>query len=168
MTEDGEFAKLDLGRIQIWIERHQQAGRTSDPKYARLLAERARRTGAGLDVEVTLRRLQEAARCREFVTYGEVAEANRMSWKQARHRMNGDGGHLDQIVDICHARGLPHFTSLCVNQAGRSDGTLADTALSGFIKALRRTGRDILDEEMEAALKSEQAACFAWGERNDG
>lgn len=51
-------------------------------------------------------------------TYGDLAKANDVPWSAARHAMNGAGGHLDRLLDICHARGLPLFTAICVNQEG--------------------------------------------------
>jgi hypothetical protein len=52
--------------------------------------------------------------------------------------MNGPRGHLDRLVEICHVRGLPLLTALCVNQQGASTGDLSEEALRGFINAANR------------------------------
>jgi hypothetical protein len=42
-------------------------------------------------------------------TFRTVAEGyqHEVEWSQARHRMSGANGHLDLLLDVCHARGLP-------------------------------------------------------------
>ena len=48
--------------------------------------------------------------------------------------MDGKGGHLDCILDVCHARGMPLFTALCVNKEGVETGELSKEALIGLVE----------------------------------
>ena len=72
-----------------------------------------------------------------------LAQASGGPWNQARHLMNGPRGHLDRLIEICHARGLPLLAALCVNQQGAKTGELSDEALSGFVNAAKRLGHKI-------------------------
>ncbi len=76
--------------------------------------------------------------------------------------MNGSGGHLDTLLDVCHARELPLLTALCVNQQGIKTGALEPSALKGFANGARRLGHPV--DDPEKFLKECQAACFNWAE----
>ena len=102
--------------IANWIANHERLRKTDAPLYRALVEERARRFGDLLKPDVSIRRLTDAAKEGRFTTYGALAEANGVPWSKARHPMNGNGGHLDQLLDICHARGLPLLTAICVNK----------------------------------------------------
>lgn len=149
--------------IEQWIHNHEQQGATKVSLYLALLEERARRTQTRghLDVNKSLELLVQAAKNQKFVTYGDLAKASGIAWKQARHRMNGANGHLDRLVDICHARGLPLLAAVCVNESGRVSGSLESAALSGFAAAARRIGF-IFDDDADFHRRMCEE-CFRWG-----
>jgi len=78
--------------------------------------------------------------------------------------MNGASGHLDVLLDVCHARRLPLLTAICVNQQGLRTGELEPHSLDGFAKGARRLGYPVTDPH--AFLKERQRECFDWGKRN--
>lgn len=47
--------------------------------------------------------------------------------------MNGPHGHLDRLLELSYARGLPLLTAICVNQDRLEEGELGDEALAGFV-----------------------------------
>ena len=101
---------------------------------------------------------------RKYTTYGALATASGVPWGKARHAMNGANGHLDNLIDICHARGMPLLTAICVNQKSVQTGELTKESLAGFIKAAQRLGYAISDQQ--AFLNTCQQECFEWaGER---
>lgn len=149
--------------LKTLIQNHERAGQTQVARYRDLVEEHARRFGHGLRVDVSLACLVEAARAGRFTTYGDLAEANNVPWSQARRRMSGAHGHLDNLLSVCHARKLPLLTALCVNKEATSDGEMVDEALHGFVKGAQRLGYKVTDER--AFLRECQRLCFAWGER---
>ena len=74
--------------------------------------------------------------------------------------MNGNRGHLDILLEICHARSIPLLTAICVNQAGLETGDLGDDALRGFVSGAKRLGYSVTDEK--AFLRDRQRECFEW------
>jgi hypothetical protein len=74
--------------------------------------------------------------------------------------MNGSSGHLERLLDICHARELPLLTALCVNQSGVDTGDLGENALRGFVAGARRLGYKVTDAN--AFLLGCQQKCFEW------
>lgn len=153
--------ELTDDEIKTLIANHERARATTVPRYRELVEEHARRFGKGLRVEVSLAHLKQAAKERRFTTYGALADANGVSWSQARRRMDGAHGHLDDLLSVCHGHGLPLLTALCVNKEGLTDGSLTEGALSGFIKGAQRLGYNVTDER--AFLRKCQEQCFAWG-----
>jgi hypothetical protein len=153
-------SELTDDEIKTLIANHERAGATTAPRYREVVEEHALRFGKGLRVDVSLAHLKQAANERRFTTYGALAEANGVSWSQARRRMDGAHGHLDDLLSICHAHGLPLLTALCVNKEGLADGSLTDAALSGFTKGAQRLGYVVTDER--AFLRNWQEQCFAW------
>lgn len=149
--------------IDTWIRNHERKRATKEPLFLALLAERARRgqKAGHLDIERSLDLLKQAAREQRCVTYGDLAKASNVEWKQARHKMNGANGHLDRIIDLCHVRGLPLLSAICVNESGRESGDLEPAALKGFVTGGRRLGVTIHDEkEFHREARDE---CFRWG-----
>jgi hypothetical protein len=159
-----DFTTKSDNEIQTWIENHEQKGVTDTQLYKDLLEERSRRKSKLLNVEKSLQHLMQAAQEARFTTYGELAIANGVPWNKARHHMNGSGGHLDQLLDVCHARGLPLFSAICVNQQGVSSGRLEESAMDGFIAGVKRLGVTVTDREQ--FLKKCQENCFEWGHDN--
>lgn len=75
--------------------------------------------------------------------------------------MNGANGHLDRLLDLCHARGLPLLTAICVNLTGVSTGELGDDALVGFATGARRLGWPVTNPRaLHHRCRDE---CWAWG-----
>ena len=112
--------------IEIWIRNHENARKTSEPSYLQPLDERASRAQEEqkLDFGRSLEHLKQTAIDQTCTSYGELAKANGVGWSTARHQMNGPSGHLDRLLDICHARGLPLLTAICVNQDNTPMGSL--------------------------------------------
>lgn len=149
--------------LDTWIRNHETAKKTGEPLYHRLLEERARRSQSKhrLDFDKSLEHLKTAARSQRCTSYGELAAASGVDWSKARHQMNGPGGHLDRLLDICHARGLPVLTAICVNQSNLDDGELGDAALAGFAAGARRLGMSVADpREFHRQCVKE---CWEWG-----
>ena len=151
-------------QIEVWIRNHEaEAGATTRPLYQQLLEERARRAQAKqrLNLETSLQVLKQAAEGQVCVAYGELAKAGGVDWSQARHQMNGPGGHLDLLLDLCHARGLPLLPALCVNQEGVASGELGEAALAGFVSGARRLGLSVTDSRSFHHECRDQ--CWDWG-----
>ncbi|MDW9536258.1 hypothetical protein GOB07_09185 [Sinorhizobium meliloti] len=150
-------------QIDQWIANHEIKGQTDTPLYFQLLEERARRTQVmgGLNLEKSLDALRNAAIAGLCITYGDLAKASNVGWSTARHQMNGKYGHLDRLLEVCHARQFPLLTAICVNQTGLTTGELEKNALSGFIQGARRTGRIVIDEL--AFHQTCQRECWDWG-----
>lgn len=155
------LAEKSDAEIDVWILNHERKGATEIALYKSLLEERARRSSSGLKIENSLRHLTNAARQRGFTTYGDLAKASEVPWSQARHSMNGSRGHLDRLLEICHARGLPLLTALCVNQQKVETGDLSEDALRGFLNGAKRLGYAVTSAE--TFLKECQQQCFEWG-----
>jgi len=159
---------MDLSRkspaeIDTWISNHEREGQTSAPLYLALLEERARRAQSSqkLNFERSLDLLKQAAVEQQCTTYGALAAASGVEWSQARHQMNGTHGHLDRLLDICHARSLPLLTAICVNQNGVATGELGKDALGGFVNGAKRLGISVIDPVAFHHQCREE--CFAWG-----
>jgi len=149
--------------IEIWIANHEAGGETAIARYFSLLEERARRAQAThkLSFDRSLEHLKQAAIDQTCTTYGALAAASDVEWSKARHQMNGLNGHLDRLLDICHARGLPVLTAICVNQGGVANGELGEDALAGFITGTKRPGMSAGDPT--AFHHKCRDECFAWG-----
>lgn len=157
------FSDKSDKEIEQWIRNHERLGKTDSELFKELLEERARRAGKILDPEKSMELLIQAAKEQRFVTYGQLAAVNGVGWNAARHRMNGSGGHLDNLLDLCHSRGLPLLTSICVNQSGADTGDLSSEALAGFVAGARRLGHRIANHERVEFLRRCQAESFRWG-----
>lgn len=164
-----DFSKMTDAQINQMIANHERlAGARDLPKYPMLLEERARRAQLTqkLNLEKSMEQLKSAARRGVCITYGDLAEASGVEWSQARHQMNGANGHLDRLLDLCHARGLPLLTAICVNQAGVSTGELGEDALAGFATGARRLG--LLVGELRTFHHKCRDECWAWGRTQMG
>jgi hypothetical protein len=125
---------MDLGAktdsdLDQWIANHEgKPGGTALPLYRQLLEERVRRaqTKPGLKPERSLEHLKQAAIRQVCTSYGDLAKASDLEWSKAHRQMNGATGHLDRLLDLCHARGLPLLTAICVNKDNVAAGELPD------------------------------------------
>jgi len=150
-------------QIETWIRNHEANGGTAAPLYFQLLEERIRRARAKhkLDFDKSLAHLKQAAVAQVCTSYGALAAASDVTWSQARHQMNGSNGHLDRLLDMCHARGLPLLTALCVNQDNVADGELGEDALAGFVIGAKRLGLPVGDAR--TFHRESRDSCWAWG-----
>jgi hypothetical protein len=152
--------------IDNWITNHERASKTSLPFYFELLEERVRRAQCKqkLDFNKSLQHLMQVAIKQTCTSYGELAKASSVEWSKARHQLNGPNGHLDRLLDICHARDLPLLTAICVNQGNTTDCELGEDALAGFVGGAQRLGLVVNDPmEFHHHCRSE---CWAWGRAN--
>lgn len=156
-------AKSNDGLNQMIANYEDKAGGAALPLYKQLLEERARRSQASqrLNLDRTLEHLKDAAVRQVCTTYGNVAKANGVAWTQARRQMDGANGHLNRVADLCHARGLPFLTALCVNQSDVEAGELKGEALAGFVACARRLGFFVTDEQ--AFHRKQRDTCWHWG-----
>jgi hypothetical protein len=149
--------------IETWIKNHEKNRATTAPLYHQLLEERVRRSQLKqlLDFDRSLDHLKQAAIDRVCTSYGALAAASSVDWSKARHQMNGPNGHLDRLLDICHVRGLPLLTAICVNQGNVIDGELGEEALAGFVAGAQRLGIGVSDGlAFHHQCRDE---CWAWG-----
>ena len=110
-----------------------------------------------LSLEKTYAVILTAARERRFVTYGELAAASDVPWKQARLRI---GRHLDSFTLLTHQRGCPLLSSIVVTKLNRESGAIAGPQLEGLLNAAELVGLPVTDEE--TFVKEQQEQVFAW------
>jgi hypothetical protein len=158
-----DFSAKTDPQIEQWIANHEAKGATGTSLYLALLEERVRRAQATqkMNFERSLDHLKQAAMEQRCTTYGALAGASGVEWSKARHQMNGANGHLDRLLDICHVKGLPLLTAICVNQSGVMEGELGPDALEGFANGARRLGISVGDPL--AFHHQCRDACWAWG-----
>lgn len=160
-----DLTKTTERELTNWLRNHENAGETKIPLYFALLEERARRSQATqkLRFDCSLEHLTQTAVAGICTSYGALAAANGVDWSKARHQMNGPNGHLDRLLDLCHARSLPLLTAICVNQSNIVDGELGEEALGGFVAGARRLGIEVGDPvEFHHSRRDE---CWTWGLR---
>lgn len=158
-----DFSQKSDREIEVWIGNYEKAGKTSDTLFIELLEERVRRSQIKhkLNFDLSLEHLKRAAVDGRCTSYGDLAKASGVEWSKARHQMNGPNGHLDRLLDICHARGLPLLTAICVNQANVAGGDLGEEALAGFVAAAFRLGVAVGDPvDFHHRCRDE---CWRWG-----
>jgi hypothetical protein len=158
-----DFSNKNDSQIDQWIANFETRKETGATLYYELLEERAKRAQKrhGLDLERSLSALKQAAIEGICITYGDLAKTSAVDWSKARHQMNGKHGHLDRLLEIRHARGLPLLTAICFNKGGLEAGELKGNALVGFAQGARRIGRPIADERaFDRACNDE---CWTWG-----
>lgn len=151
-------------QIDNLIRNHEEKDARDRPLYPALLEERARRSQArsSLSFDKSMDLLRRAAMERRCVSYGDLADASDVPWREARHKMNGARGHLDMLLDICHANGLPLLSAICVNKGNLVSGELDPSALAGFVQGARRLGFQVTDEL--AFHHACRDACWKWSE----
>ena len=157
-----DLSKKTDAEIDVWISNHERHGKTTADLYRALIEERNRRHGHGLTIEKSLAALIASAKRREFISYGELAEANGVSWTQARHRMNGKHGHLDDILAYCHSNGMPLLTAIVVQKGNLATGDMDSFTLDGFIEGVQRLGVPVTDAG--EFLWDCQKQCFDWAQ----
>lgn len=139
------------------IENHQRQQAFHLPVYAAALDELQRREGPSLNLDVTIKRILQAAASRAFLSYGDVADANGCAWQAVRRQMPK---HLDRVLAKAHARQAPLITSIVVNATNRDTGDLEAASLSGFIAGAERLGLRVADPK--EFLREQQQATFRY------
>ena len=152
------LTELSDKELQILIENHKKKDATHLPSYVSVLNEIHRRNDNRLDLKRSIAYLKTKAAQNEFVTYGELAEANGCSWNEVRYPMNT---HLWVLVEHAKLQGLPMLSAMIVNKAGKANGKMEPETLKGFVAAAKALKYPVLDE-LEF-LERHQLACFAWG-----
>ncbi len=152
------FASKSDDEIDNWIRNHEDKGQTQTDLYRALIEERNRRHGHGLTIKKSMAVLVAAAKRRQFVSYGELAEANGVSWTKARYRMNGKHGHLDDLLAHCHSKGLPLLTAIVVQKGKLATGEMDQFTLDGFVEGVQRIG--VLVTDATTFLETSQRECF--------
>ena len=150
--------------IKNLLKNHEDRGATTAPAYLAATEEQARRAYAKnkLSVDKSLVALRTAAKEQRCITYGELAAASHVPWTAARRAMDGPNGHLDQLLRICHGRGWPLITALCVSQPDVAAGKLTGAALDGFCAGAKRLGHKVDDPELFHAQQRDSS--WTWGE----
>jgi 5-methylcytosine-specific restriction protein B len=110
-----------------------------------------------LDLETTYQAIRKAALEHRFISYGDLAEANRVPWIKARRAIPQQ---LGQLVTLAHERGWPMPSAIVVNKENVESGTLEGSARDGFIAAARDIGLTIADPAQ--FVKEQQQKVFAW------
>ena len=77
-------------------------------------------------------------------------------------RGHGANGHLDNLIDICRARGVPLLTAICVNQRSVETSELTKESLARFIKAKAAQRLEYTVSDEQAFLQKCQQECFEW------
>ncbi len=161
-----DLSKQTDQQIDNLIENHIRYDKTAAPLFSQLLEERVRRGQEKqlLNFQTSMQLLIQTAIDQTCVSYGQLAKASGVEWIKARYQMNGAHGHLDKLLELCHARGYPLLTALVVNQQGLEDGELEHTALKGFCEAAHRLNIPV-DDEL-AFHHQQRDASWQWGKEN--
>lgn len=158
-----DLSKQTDQQIDNLINNHIRHDKTAAPLFRNLLEERVRRGQEKhlLNFQKSMLILIQTATDQTCLSYGQLAKASNVEWVKARHQMNGAHGHLDKLLELCHARGYPLLTALVVNQQGLEDGELEQTALKGFCEAAHRLKIPVEDEL--AFHHQQRDASWNWG-----
>ena len=146
--------------IDQWVANHERAGKTKDPLYQELIVERNRRHGKGLDIATSVAAMTKAAKENRYISYGDLAAANGLTWSKARLRMNGKHGHMDDLLAYCHSHEMPLLTAIVVGRNHLDSGEMDEDTVNGFVAGIRRLGVSV--SEPIAFLKQCQSECFEW------
>ncbi len=153
-----DIKSLSVDELKTVIHNHEEKGKTRELRYLEAIAELDSRQSPGLDLHTTVHALIDAAQKQNFISYGDLAEANGSDWQKVRRLMPK---HLDSVLSYCHQRELPYLTAIVVSKPNLQTGKFDADNLKGFIKCMRRLKLVIVDEEKFA--KEEQGRVFKWG-----
>jgi hypothetical protein len=162
-AEPGRATMVDVQRLadeelRNLVTNHQEKRATDRPLFREAVEELHRRHGGGLDVDRSLEFLRRAAARRQFVSYGQLAEANDAVWDKVRYPMNA---HLWALVRLARSNGWPMLSAMIVNKQHLATGEMEPETLEGFVKAAMDLGYEVTDRD--AFLRQQQEACFRWG-----
>jgi hypothetical protein len=139
------------------IDNYRRQGRTGDAYYLEAQEEMARRKGAGLDFDKTLRAVLKAARDERFLSYKDLADESGVPWSKVRYAINQ---HLGDLMVYARDRNWPLLPAIVTNKEHVDDGTMEPTTLRGFVESARSLHFTVTDGE--AFLREQQQAVFAW------
>lgn len=146
--------------IDQWIANHERAGKTRAPLFQELIVERNRRHGKGLDLGTSIAAMTRSARESRYISYGDLAASNGMTWSKARPLMSGKHSHMDDLLAYCHSHEMPLLTSIVVGRDHLDSGEMDEDTIDGFVAGIRRLGVSV--DEPVAFLKQCQSECFEW------
>ncbi|WP_412050858.1 hypothetical protein ACK6D9_04930 [Hoeflea sp. Naph1] len=146
--------------IDQWITNHERAGKTRAPLFQELIVERNRRHGRGLDITTSIAAMTKSARENRYISYGNLAASNGLTWTKARPLMNGSHGHLDDLLAYCHSHEMPLLTAIVVGKNHLDTGDMDEDTIEGFVAGIRRLGVSVADPV--EFLKQCQSDCFEW------
>tara|TARA_R110002020_G_scaffold37828_8_gene113998 strand:+ start:378 stop:890 length:513 start_codon:yes stop_codon:yes gene_type:complete len=152
--------------IDQWIANHERGGKTRASLYQDLIIERNRRHGKGLDIATSIAAMTRSAKENSYMSYGDLAASNGMTWTKARPIMNGKHGHLDDLLAYCHSHEMPLLTSIVVGREHLATGDMDEDTMNGFVAGIRRLGVSV--SEPIAFLKQCQSECFEWAAKQPG
>ena len=160
--------KTDVALDQLVLNHEAAPGGRDRPLYGELLEERGRRSDGKqlLKLDASIEHLKQTAITQGCTSYSALAAASGVPWSKARQKMNGSGGHLDRLLDLCRVRGLPMLTAICVNLDGLASCELGEEALQGFAAGARRLGLRVDDPLSFHHWCREE--CWAWGLQHAG
>jgi len=146
--------------IDQWITNHERAGKTRAPLFQELIVERNRRHGKGLDISTSIAAMTKSARESRYISYGDLAASNGMTWSKARPLMSGKHSHMDDLLAYCHSHEMPLLTSIVVGRDHIDSGEMDEETIDGFVAGIRRLGVSVA--EPVEFLKQCQSECFEW------
>lgn len=146
--------------IDQWITNHERAGKTRSTLYQDLIVDRNRRHGKGLDIRISIAAMTKSAKENRYISYGDLAAANGLTWSKARLRMNGKYAHMDDLLAYCHSHEMPLLTAVVVGRNHLDSGEMDEETINGFVAGIRRLGVSVT--EPIAFLKQCQSECFEW------
>ncbi len=117
--------------------------------------------GEALCLAATLAAIHAAALGRRFLSYGAVASASGLPWREARRRMDP---HLYDLCRRATARGWPLLSAIVVDQKSLATGAMRGRPLIGFARCAERCGR-IVGPDAAAFLAAEQQRVYEWAEK---
>ncbi|AOO83098.1 hypothetical protein [Bosea vaviloviae] len=144
-------------QLSTLIQRYQERGLTDRAEYAAYVEAYAAKAVPKLKLDTTISAIREAARMKQFISYGDLASSNSVEWSSVRRLMPK---HLDSILWKCHHLGWPLITAIVVNKQHLQTGAMEMESLAGFSEGARRLGVSVTDEP--SFLQQQQKLTFDW------
>ena len=110
-----------------------------------------------LDLQTTYRAILDAARERNFISYGDLAKANGAEWNKVRYPIYQQLGYL---MEIAAKQRWPFPSSIVVRKPNVAKGTLDGKSKEGFISAAEGLGINV--QNPEKFIKDHQERMFEW------
>lgn len=110
-----------------------------------------------LNLETAYETIIAAARQKKYLTYGDLAKSQGVEWGTNRNQIFQQ---LGKLLGEAYEKNWPLLSAIVVNQKHITDGQLEGTALTGFIKEVKKLG--IIVDDPAAFFKAEQTRVFEW------